>query len=126
MNLFLNLIILYSDKIIRESLISSYTMISAAIFLWITFVILGIIARRFEYVLKKKTQWQFILAAPSGIIVYAILKFYSSVIYGKVKMAGIIEIIAYSLFFLSGVFSFIGALRFRKVISPKKGADHES
>jgi len=126
MNLFLNLIIFYSDRIIRSGLISSYTMIAAAIFLWITFVIFGIIARRFEFVLKKKTQWQFILAAPSGIIVYAILKFYSSVIYGKVKMAGIIEIIAYSLFFLSGVFSFIGALRFRKVISPRKEVEHES
>lgn len=126
MNLFLNFVISYSESIIRAGLISSYTMIVAAIFLWITFVIFGIIARRFEYVLKKKTQWQFILAAPSGIIIYAIFQFYSSVIYGKIKMAGIIEIIAYSLFFLSGVFSFIGALRFRKVISPRRKENYES
>lgn len=107
--------------VIQAGIISSYAMVGATIFLWITFVIFGIIAKRYEQVLKKKTQWQFILIAPSGIIVYAILKFYSSVIFGNLKMAGIIEIIAYVFFFLSGVLSLLGALRFRKVVSPGKG-----
>lgn len=126
MNLFLSLVISWSKGIIQARLMSSYAIIGSAIFLWITFVIFGIIARRFEYVLKKKTQWQFILAAPSGIIVYAILQFYSTSFLGNLKMAGIMEIIAYSLFFLSGVFSLIGALRFKKVVSPRRGGHYES
>lgn len=121
MSLFLYLVFSWPPVVIRAGIISSYAMVGAAIFLWITFVIFGIIAKRYEQVLKKKTQWQFILIAPTGIIVYAILKFYSSVIFGNLKMAGIIEIIAYVFFFLSGVFSLLGALRFRKVVSPRKG-----
>lgn len=115
----------WPQEIIRTGLISSYIMIGAAIFLWITFIIFGIIAKRYEQVLRRKTQWQFILMAPSGILIYAVLKFYSSVIQGNLKMAGSIQLIAYILFFLSGVFSLIGALRFRKVVSPRRGGSNE-
>ncbi|MCK4225710.1 hypothetical protein KAX29_02335 [candidate division WOR-3 bacterium] len=125
MSAFLPVIFSWSEEIARVGLINSYTMIIAAIFLWITFVLFGIIAKRYEYVLRRKTQWQFILMAPSGILIYAILKFYSSVILGNLKMAGNVEIIAYILFFLSGVFSLLGALRFRKVVAPRRGGQDE-
>ncbi len=126
MSLFLSLIFSWSESIVRAGIISSYAMIVAAVFLWITFLIFGIIAKRYELVLRKKTQWQFILVAPSGILVYAILKFYSSVILGNLKMAGVTEIVAYSLFFLSGIFSLLGALRFKKVVTPRKIEYYES
>lgn len=121
MIILLPILLSWPSEVVRAGLISSYAMIAAAVFLWITLVIFGIIAKRFQQVLRRKTQWQFILLAPSGILVYAILNFYSSVILGNLKMPGDIQIVAYILFFLSGVFSLIGAFRFRKVVAPRKG-----
>ncbi|MCK4421794.1 hypothetical protein KAW18_05245 [candidate division WOR-3 bacterium] len=121
MIILLPVLLSWPSEVVRAGLISSYAMIAAAVFLWITLVIFGIIAKRFQQVLRRKTQWQFILLAPSGILVYAILNFYSSVILGNLKMPGDIQIVAYILFFLSGVFSLIGAFRFRKVVAPRKG-----
>lgn len=125
MNLLLPQILSLPEEIVSSGLLNSWIMISAAVLLWITFVIFGIIARRYETVLRKKTEWQFILAAPSGILIYALLKLYSSVILGEIKMGGLIEIIGYGLFFISGILSLLGALRFRSVVSPRKGGRDE-
>ncbi len=120
MNIFMPVVFSLPREITKMGFVSSWIMIVAAIFLWVTFVIFGIIAKRFERVLRKRTEWQFILVAPSGILLYAVLKLYSSVIQGNLKMAGSIEIIAYVLFFVSGLLSLLGALRFRKVVEPKR------
>lgn len=106
-------------EITRIASFNSWIMIVAAVFLWITFVLFGIIAKRYELVLRKKTEWQFIIVAPSGILIYAILQLFS-VLQGNLKMPVNIARIAYLLFFVSGILSLVGALRFRSVVSPKK------
>lgn len=110
----------FPKEITSLGLLSSNIMIIAAVLLWLTFLIFGIIAKRYEVVLRKKTGWQFIIVSPSGILVFAVIMFYSSVILGKLKMGMIESTIGYGLFLISSVFSLIGALNFRRVISPKK------
>ncbi len=120
MNLFSFFLVSLPEEITKMASLNSWVMIVAAIFLWITFVRFGIIAKRYERVLRKKTEWQFIIIAPSGILVYAVLQLFS-VFQGNLKMPGNTARIAYSLFFLSGILSLMGALRFRRVVSPKRG-----
>jgi hypothetical protein len=120
MSPFLLFFISLPEEITKMASLNSFVMIIAAIFLWITFVLFGIIAKRYEMVLRKKTEWQFIIVAPSGILVYAILQLLS-VFQGNLKMPVNTGRIAYSLFFLSGILSLLGALRFRRVVSPKRG-----
>jgi hypothetical protein len=120
MNSFLLFFISLPEEITKMASLNSYVMIVAAVFLWITFVLFGIIAKRYERVLRKKTEWQFIIVAPSGILVYAILQLLS-VFQGNLKMPVNTGRIAYSLFFISGILSLLGALRFRRVVSPKRG-----
>ncbi|MEJ2306985.1 MAG: hypothetical protein P8Y62_03995 [candidate division WOR-3 bacterium] len=120
MNLFSFFLVSLPEEITRMTTLNSWIMIIAAIFLWITFVLFGIIAKRYEKVLRKKTEWQFIIIAPSGILIYAILQLFS-VFQGNLKMPVNTGRIAYSLFFISGILSLLGALRFRRVVSPKRG-----
>ncbi len=120
MNLFSLLFSSLPEEIIKMASLSSWVMIIAAVFLWITFVLFGIIAKRYEKVLRKKTEWQFIIVAPSGILIYAVLQLLS-VFQGNLKMPVDTGRIAYSLFLLSGILSLLGALRFRRVVSPKRG-----
>jgi hypothetical protein len=120
MNLFSLLFSSLPEEITKMASLSSWVMIVAAIFLWITFVLFGIIAKRYERVLRKRTEWQFIIVAPSGILIYAVLQLLS-VFEGNLKMPVNTGRIAYSLFFLSGILSLLGALRFRRVVSPKRG-----
>lgn len=120
MSLFSLFLVSLPEEITKMASLNSWVMITAAIFLWITFVRFGIIAKRYERVLRKKTEWQFIIIAPSGVLVYAVLQLFS-VFQGNLKMPVDIGRIAYSLFFLSGILSLLGALRFRRVVSPKRG-----
>jgi hypothetical protein len=108
------------EEITKMATLNSWIMIVAAVFLWITFVRFGIIAKRYERVLRKKTEWQFIIIAPSGVLVYAVLQLLS-VFQGNLKMPVNTGRIAYSLFFISGILSLLGALRFRRVVSPRRG-----
>ena len=120
MNLFSFFLVSLPEEITKMATSNSWIMIVAAIFLWITFVLFGIIAKRYEKVLRKKTEWQFIIIAPSGVLVYAVLQLLS-VFQGNLKMPVNTARIAYSLFVISGVLSLLGALRFRRVVSPKRG-----
>ncbi len=114
----------FPPEVVKWSLWGSNIMILAAVLLWVTFIIFGMIAKRYQIVLRKRTGWQFIMIAPSGILIFAIIMFYSSVISGKLKMGAIESIIAYGFFFLSGIFSTLGAIRFKNVVSPsKKGGE---
>jgi len=110
----------WPPEVVHWRSLSSYTTIVGALILWLTFLFFGIIAKRYEMVLRKKTQWQFIMLAPSGILIYAFIKFYNSVILGYLKLGDIWALIGYGLFFLSGIFSLMGAIRFYNVVSPKR------
>ncbi len=110
----------WPPEVVHWRLLSSYTTIIGALILWLTFLFFGIIAKRYEMVLRRKTQWQFIMWAPSGILIYAFIKFYDSVILGYLKLANLEALIGYGLFFLSGIFSLMGAVRFYRVVSPRR------
>jgi hypothetical protein len=120
MNLLSFFLVSLPEEITKMATSNSWIMILAAIFLWVTFVLFGIIAKRYEKVLRKKTEWQFIIIAPSGVLVYAVLQLLS-VFQGNLKMPVNTARIAYALFVISGVLSLLGALRFRRVVSPKRG-----
>ena len=96
--------------------ISNYFLIAGIFFLWIGFLLLGNIARKFEIVLRIPTRWFFIMIAPTGIFVYGIIALYSSIFRQMVKMNINQSFIAYFFFLLSGLLTFLGVLQFWGVI----------
>ncbi len=104
--------------------IASIITILGAIMLWLALVFMGIIAKRYQQVLFKKTSWQFIMIAPSGILIYAIIQAYSLMVVGNLKMTDIETWISYLFFVVSGALSLLGAMRFYNVVKPHhKGGD---
>jgi len=101
--------------------ISSFLTIGGALILWFSLILFSIIAKKYEIVLRKKTDWQFMIIAPSGILIFAIIKMYAAVMKGYLKMTDVQSWIAYGVFFLSGLLSLIAAFRFYNVVKPKKG-----
>ncbi|MBA7598235.1 hypothetical protein ES703_05247 [subsurface metagenome] len=101
--------------------ISSFLAIAGALVLWVSLILFSIIAKKYEIVLRKKTDWQFMIIAPSGILVFAIIKTYAAVVKGFLKMTFIQSWIAYGIFFLSGILSLVAAFKFYNVVKPKKG-----
>ncbi len=100
--------------------ISSFLAIAGALVLWVSLILFSIIAKKYEIVLRKKTDWQFMIIAPSGILVFAIIKTYAAVVKGFLKMTFIQSWIAYGIFFLSGILSLVAAFKFYNVVKPKK------
>jgi len=101
--------------------ISSFLMIIGAIVLWLSLIFFSIIAKKYEIVLRKKTDWQFMIIAPSGILIFAIIKAYAAVVKGFLKMTFVQSWVSYGIFFLSGILSLVAAIRFYNVVKPKKG-----
>lgn len=96
--------------------IPNYLLVLGALLLWLAFIVLGIIARRYEIVLAERTRWQFMIFAPTGILLFAVIQFLSCGIGGKMMLPkGGIDYIAYGLFLLSGLLSLIANIRFYKV-----------
>ncbi len=95
----------------------NWELIVGGLLLWGTFVFVALIARRYEMVLHKKTKWQYMLIAPSGILIYVLL---SAVAYSQAKlmMPSFQRWIAYAAFLFSGLFSLGGALQFFQIIAP--------
>jgi len=100
--------------------LKTWIAIIAAVLLWLSFVFLGLAARNFGKVLRKVTEWQFLIIAPSGIIIYAIIQASQLISEGKYRLTGTIGYIAYGLFFISSVITVIGIFRFYRILSPKK------
>lgn len=94
----------------------NYLFIVGGILLWIGFLYLGIIAKRYQIVLGESTNWQFMVIAPTGILLFTILEFYAIVIQGLIRMPPTIALIAYLLLLVSGVLSFLGCYRFFTVV----------
>ena len=100
--------------------VPNYLLVLGAILLWLAFIALGIIARRYEIVLGERTNWQFIIFAPTGILLFAIIQLSYCGFGGKMMLPkGGINYIAYGLFFLSGILSLVANLRFYKVTQGK-------
>ncbi len=102
------------------AVIPNYILVLGAIFLWLAFIFLGIIARRYEIVLGEKTNWQFMIIAPTGILLFAIIQLIFCGIGGKMMLPkGGINYLAYGLFFLSGILSLVANIRFYVVTRGK-------
>ncbi len=96
--------------------LSNYILIGAIFLLWIGFLLLGNIARKFQVVLRMSTRWIFIMLAPTGIFIYGIIVLYATLLKQMVKMNISQTFISYGFFMLSGILTSIGIFQFFKVI----------
>jgi hypothetical protein len=102
------------------AVVPNYLLILGAAILWFAFIILGIIARRYEIVLGEKTDWQFMMVAPTGILAFAIIQLIYCGIFGNMMLPkGGINYVAYLLFLVSGSLSLFANYRFYKVAKGK-------
>jgi len=98
------------------AVIPNYVLVLGAVFLWIAFIVLGIIARRYEIVLSERTDWQFMMIAPTGILFFAVIQLIYCGFIGKMMLPkGGINYLAYGMFLVSGVLSLIANYRFYRV-----------
>ncbi len=98
------------------AVIPNYLLVLGAILLWLAFFVLGIIARRYEIVLGERTNWQFMILAPTGILIFAIIQLVFCGFGGKMMLPkGGVNYIAYVFFLLSGFLSLIASMRFYRV-----------
>ena len=94
----------------------NYFLILGAAVLWFAFIILGIIARRYEIVLGERTDWQFMIIAPTGILAFAVIQLIFCGIGGNMMLPkGGINYIAYLAFFVSGSLSLWANYKFYRV-----------
>ncbi len=102
------------------AVIPNYLLVLGAIFLWLAFIVLGIIARRCEIVLNERTDWQFMIFAPTGILLFALIQLYHCGFGGKMTLPkGGINYVAYGLFLVSGILSLVANVRFYQVTRGK-------
>jgi len=102
------------------AVIPNYLLIAGAVILWLAFITLGIIARRYEIVLAERTGWQFMMAAPTGILIFAIVQLFYCGIGGRMMLPkGGINYVAYGFFLISGLLSLSANLRFFRVTRGK-------
>lgn len=102
------------------AVIPNYLLVLGALLLWLAFIVLGIIARRYEIVLGERTNWQFMVVAPTGILIFAIIQLVYCGFGGKMMLPKHgINYIAYGLFLLSGILSLVANVRFYQVTRGK-------
>ncbi len=102
------------------AVVPNYLLILGAAILWFAFVILGVIARRYELVLGEKTGWQFMMVAPTGILGFAVIQLIYCGILGNMMLPkGGVNYVAYLLFLISGSLSVLANYRFYKVTKGK-------
>jgi hypothetical protein len=95
------------------AVIPNYLLVLGAILLWLAFMFLGIIARRYEIVLGERTNWQFMVFAPTGILIFAIIQLSFCGVGGKMMLPkGGVDYVAYGLFLVSGILSLLSSIRF--------------
>lgn len=73
-----------------QSLFIDWTNVASfagGILLWIAFVYVALIARRFEALTRQRTFWQAMLIAPSGILFYNIVQGYGFLVRGRMSSA---------------------------------------
>lgn len=98
------------------AVVPNYLLVLGAVMLWLAFIVLGIIARRYEIVLGERTNWQFMVFAPTGILLFALIQLYYCGLGGKMMLPkGSVNYLAYGLFLLSGILVLVANFRFHKV-----------
>ena len=110
--------LLYDNEYLWYVTVTNLVTIAGSVLLWVTCVLFGLIARKYEIVLRKKTDWQYMIIAPSGILVYAVIQIIA--FSTQVKLNVMQSWIAYAFFLISGLLSLYGAMKFKKVVTPVK------
>lgn len=110
--------LLYPDEYLMYVTVTNLVAVAGSVLLWVTCVLFGLIARKYELVLRKKTNWQFMIFAPSGILVYAVIQVVAFA--SQVKLNVMQSWVAYVFFLLSGALSLMGALKFKQAVTPAK------
>lgn len=84
--------------------------VAGGILLWIAFVFIALVARRFEALTQQRTFWWAMLAAPSGIVVYALVQAYGFLVRGRMtpdeQMVGFLVLFASAVLCTALVFLF--------------------
>jgi hypothetical protein len=111
-------LLLYDSEYLWYVTVTNFVSIAGSVLLWVTCVLFGLIARKYEIVLRKKTNWQFMIFAPSGLLVFAVIQIIAYAT--QVKLNVLQSWIAYVFFLLSGALSLLGALKFKQVVTPAK------
>jgi len=102
------------------AVVPNYLLILGAAILWLAFVVLGVIARRYEIVLGERTDWQFMIVAPTGILAFAVIQLIYCGIGGNMMLPkGGMNYGAYLLFLVSGSLSLLANYRFYRVTKGK-------
>lgn len=103
--------------------------LAGALFLWLGFFMLGVIARRYEIVFKKWTGWKGLMLAPSGILVYVLFIVAQFIPWKPSEAASVfLEYLAYGSLLVSAVACLVLTDRFHRfihnILSPRdpKGA----
>lgn len=89
-------------------------LIVGSMLLYIAFMVNGVIAKRYQKMHNIDTKWEFMMLAPSGLLVYTILQFRA---YMPGELSQTAEWVCCALILLSGVLCVVGELNFRKVIA---------
>ena len=103
-----------------EETLQIYSYLAAVVsgvLFWAGFLVFGFIARRYNSVFNKPTYHGFLMTAPSGILAYSMLMILKSSLFVKSpELSDIIQVSAYVLLAISGVFCLAGILKFGRLI----------
>jgi hypothetical protein len=101
----------------EELWVSQFNTLSllGALFLWGSFFLLGIIARRYEIVFQKWTGWKSMMLAPSGILIYIGIVTVGWFSTNEANQT-FPEIIAYTALLISAVACLAVVVKFHRVI----------
>jgi len=95
--------------------VSNSISVIAALLLWDTFVFFGIVSRRYEQIFKTPTNWQLLMGAPTGILVFALIQAYAYATAGT--MTDMQSWVGHFLVIVSSVACLYGAFKFRTLIT---------
>jgi hypothetical protein len=109
-----------TEQLLYVTVTHAVSVIGSAM-LWLTCVIFAIIARRYELVLHKRTRWQIMMLAPSGLLVYTIMRAVACIFSGQVKLSIGQAWISYLFFFASGLLCLMVAVAFYRAVTPSRG-----
>ncbi len=93
--------------------LSNIISVIAGLLLWTAFVFFGILSRRYEQIFRTSTNWQLLVLAPTGILVFVVIQAYAYATAGTMtepqSWAG------HFLVIISAILCLYGALKFRAV-----------
>ncbi len=81
--------------------ITNLITIVGGLSLYLVFIMIAVVARRFETLAQQRTYWQLLLAAPTGILIYDVVTIISFILNGQ--LVDPYRIIGFAALFLSGI-----------------------